>query len=123
MNDWIEPILTIRPLAARKRFEERMRHIEDAGEVDRDDVFPIVDHGFGCAQHAVAAGDAGIVDQDRDLPDLFGDLLGHRDAVVALGDVEQKALGLAAGVADFRATSAAAFSFMSSSTTRAPSRA
>ena len=78
-----------------------MRHIEHAGEVDRDDVFPIVDDGFGCAQHAVAAGDAGIVDQDRDLPDFFGNLLGHRDAVVALGDVEQKTLGLAAGVADF----------------------
>ena len=78
-----------------------MRHIEDAGEVDRDDVFPIVDHGFGRAQHAVAAGDAGIVDQDRDLADFFGDAPGHRDAVVAFGDVEQEALRLAAGVADF----------------------
>ena len=78
-----------------------MRHIEHAGEVDRDDVFPIVDHGFGRAQHAVAAGDAGIVDQDRDLPDLVGDLFCHRDAVVAPGDVEREAFGLAAGVADF----------------------
>ena len=78
-----------------------MRYVEDAGEVDRDDVFPIVDHGFRRAQHAVAAGDAGIVDQDRDLADFVGDLFRRRDAVVAPGDVEQQALGLAAGVADF----------------------
>ena len=78
-----------------------MRHVEDAGEVDRDDVFPILDHVIGRAQHAVAADDAGIVDEDRDLPDLVGDLLRHRDAVFAVRDVERKAFGLAAGVADF----------------------
>ena len=48
-----------------------------------------------------AAGDAGVVDQDRDLPDLVGDSLRHREAVVALADVEHEALGLAAGIADF----------------------
>ena len=78
-----------------------MRDVEDAGEVDRDDVFPVLDDGVGRAQHAVAADDAGIVDEDRDLADLVGDLLRHRDAVLASGDIERKALGLAAGVADF----------------------
>jgi len=78
-----------------------MRHVEDAGEVDGYDVFPVVDHGLGRAQHAVAAGDAGIVDEDRYLSDLVGDLSRHRDAILAFGDIEGKALGLAAGVADF----------------------
>ena len=77
-----------------------MRHIEDTREVDRDDVFPVADHGVRSAQHAVAANDAGIVDQDRDLPDLVGDLLCHRDAVFAVRDIEREAVGLAAGVAD-----------------------
>ena len=49
----------------------------------------------------VAAVDAGIVDQDRDLPDLVGDLLGDRDAVIVAGDVERKAVRLAAGLANF----------------------
>ena len=60
-----------------------------------------LDHGLRRAEHAVAADDAGIVDEDRDLPDLVGDLLRHRDAVFAVGDVEREAFGLAAGVADF----------------------
>ena len=60
-----------------------------------------LDHGFRRAQHAVAADDAGIVDEDRDLPDLVGDLLRHRGAILAPGDIERKALGLAAAVADF----------------------
>ncbi len=77
-----------------------MRHVENAREVDRDDVFPVVDHGLCRAQHAVAADDAGIVDQDRDLPDLVGDLPRHRDAVLASGDIEHKAVRTAAGVAD-----------------------
>ena len=78
-----------------------MRHVENTREVDRDDVFPVVDHGLRRAQHAVAANDAGIVDEDRDLPDLVGDLSRHRDAVLAPGDVERKAFGTSAGVADF----------------------
>ena len=88
-------------LAGAQRREESVRHVENAGEVDRDDVFPVVDHGLCRTQHAVAADDAGIVDEDRDLPDLVGDLLRHRDAVLAPGDVERKAFGLAAGIADF----------------------
>ena len=78
-----------------------MRHIEDAGEVDRDDVLPVLDHGLGRAEHAVAAGDAGIVDEDRNRADLVGDLLRHRDAVRAVGDIERETLRLAAGIADF----------------------
>ena len=78
-----------------------MRHIENAGEVDRDDVLPVADDGLRRAQHAVAADDAGIVDEDRDLPDLVGDLLCHRDAVLASGDIERETFRAAAGVADF----------------------
>ena len=51
-------------LAGAQRREEGMRHVEDTREVDRDDVFPVVDHGLRRAQHAVAADDARIVDQD-----------------------------------------------------------
>ena len=88
------------PLVLAQRREEGVRHVEDAGEIDRDDVFPILDHGFVGAKHAVAARDAGIVDQDRDRSDLVGDLLCHRDAGVEIGHVERKALRLAAGVPD-----------------------
>jgi hypothetical protein len=88
-------------LAGAQGRQERMRHVEDAGEVDRDDVFPVLDHVIGRAQHAVAADDAGIVDEDRDLSDLVGDLFRHRDAIFAVRDVERKTFGLGAGVADF----------------------
>src|SRR5439155_25025911 len=43
----------------------------------------------------------GIVTKERVLPDFFGDLLPDRKTVVAFGHFENKALGLAAGVADF----------------------
>ena len=88
-------------LAGAQGREESVRHIENAGEVDRDDVFPVADHGLCRTQHAVAADDAGIVDEDRDLPDLVGDLLRDRDAAFAVRNVERKAFGLAAGIADF----------------------
>jgi hypothetical protein len=88
-------------LAGAQGRQERVGHVEDASEVDRDDVFPVADHGLRRAKHAVAADDAGIVDEDRDLPDLVGDLFGHRDTVVTFGDVERKAVGRAAGAADF----------------------
>jgi hypothetical protein len=90
--------LTIRPLP--ERSEEGVRDVEDTGEVDRDDVFPVLDDGGIRSCHAITARDARIVDEDRNRADLVGDLLGHRDAVVALGDVERKTLGLAAGVED-----------------------
>ncbi len=90
----------MRPLAARKGAEKRMRDVEDAGEVDGDDVFPILHHGIGRAEHAVAPRDAGIVDQDRDLPDLFGDAFGDRDTVLAPGHIEHEAFRLAAGIAN-----------------------
>ncbi len=38
--------------------------------------------------------------EDRDLSDLVGDLFCHRDAVLASGDIERKAFGFGAGVAD-----------------------
>ena len=87
-------------LAGAQRAEERMRHVEHAGEVDRDDVFPILDHGRVLAEHAVAPRDAGIVDEDRDRPDLVGHLFRHRDAGVAVGDVEGKTFRSAAGIED-----------------------
>ena len=90
----------MRPLAARSGVEERLRHVEDAVEVERDDVVPVLRHRLRVRGEGVAAGDAGIVDEDRDLPDLVGDLPGERKAVVTLGHIERKALGLAAGLAD-----------------------
>ena len=78
-----------------------MRHVEHAGEIDGDDVFPILEHGRILAEHAVAPRDTGIVDKYRDRPDLVSHLLRHRDAGVAVGDIERKALRLAAGIEDF----------------------
>src|SRR5262249_31989955 len=63
----------------------------------RHDILPIFDHRFGIGSEGVAAVDAGIVDQDRDLADLGADLLGNLTALVALGHVEHEADGLAAG--------------------------
>jgi hypothetical protein len=81
--------------------KKRVRHVEHAGQVDGDDVFPVLDHGLGGASHAVAADDAGIVDQDRHLSDLVGDLFRHRDAVLAPDNVEREGLRLAAAIANF----------------------
>ena len=78
-----------------------MRDVEDAVEIDGNDIFPILDHGVAIAGKGVAAVDAGIVDKDRDLPDLLTDALGERNAVFAPGDVELEAGSLAARAADF----------------------
>ena len=90
----------MRPLLARNGAKKRMRDVEHAGEVDRDDVLPVLDHGLGRTGHAVAARDAGVVDQDGDRADRVGDLFGHRDAGRAVGDVERETVDGAAGVAD-----------------------
>jgi hypothetical protein len=45
-----------------------MRHVENAVEVDRHDVLPILDHRFGIGGEGIAAVDAGIVDEDRSWP-------------------------------------------------------
>src|SRR4029077_17603950 len=74
---------------------------EDAVQIDRDDVFPILDHGLARTQHAVAPLNPGIVDEDRDLSDFFGDLLGHSDTVLAFSHIEDEALRFSAGVPDF----------------------
>src|SRR5260370_7723398 len=71
------------PLGGPQGLEKRMRHIEDAIKIDRDDVFPILDDGRRSASHAVAAGDAGIFDQDRGLPHLFGHFLSPPDPTFA----------------------------------------
>ncbi len=86
--------------AGAERREEGLRHVEDAVEVERDDVVPVLRHRLGLRGEGVAAGDAGIVDEDRDLTDLFGHLACERKAVLAPGDVERKALGLAARFPD-----------------------
>jgi hypothetical protein len=49
----------------------------------------------------VAPVDAGIVDQDRDRPDLLGDAPGDRDAIFALADVELETFSPAARAANF----------------------
>jgi hypothetical protein len=41
-----------------------------------------------------------LLTEDRDLPDLVGDLFCHRDAVFAVRDVERVTFGTTAGVAD-----------------------
>lgn len=77
-----------------------MRHVEDAVQVDRDDVFPVLDDSRSLAGKGVAAVDAGIVHQDRDLPDLFADEFCYPHAVAAPGDIELVTGSPAAGTAN-----------------------
>src|SRR6185503_12927208 len=62
----------------------RMAHIEAAGEVDVDHVLPALARHL--VQHAVA-GDAGIVDQHVDRPDLVRDLLDAALTGFEIGDI------------------------------------
>jgi hypothetical protein len=75
-----------------------MRDVEHAGEVDRDDILPVLDHGLGRTKHAAPPRDAGVVDEDRDRSDRVGDLLCHGGAGGAVGDIERKTVGGAARI-------------------------
>jgi hypothetical protein len=77
-----------------------MRDVEQAVEVHRHDVLPVLDHGIGIARKTVAPVDAGIVDQDRDRADLACDLCRDLAASNSITDVEGEILRLAAGVTD-----------------------
>jgi hypothetical protein len=66
----------------------------------RDDVLPVLYDGVRSAVKAVAAIDAGIVHQDRDVADFARDLRRHDAAGIAVGHVEREGLRLAAGVED-----------------------
>ncbi len=90
----------MRPFAGAQRLQQRMRDVEDAVEIDRHDVLPVLQHRIGIRGEGIAAVDAGIVDQDRDLTDLARDLLGDREAILALRHVERETLGFTAGTAD-----------------------
>src|SRR4051794_11297302 len=87
--------------AREQRLQERVRDVEGAVQVDRDDVLPIFQDGIGIGSEGVAAVDSGIVDQYRNLSDLFRDLLRDSDTVLAPGHVERKTFRLAAGAANF----------------------
>src|SRR5258708_11162644 len=69
------------PLGGPQGLEKRMRHIEDAIKIDRDDVFPILDDGRRSASHAVAAGEVRIVYPDRDPAHPCGNFLCPRYAL------------------------------------------
>ena len=94
-------MLMMRPLLARNCAEKGVRHVEDAVEIDRRDVLPVLDDGVCVGDERVAPVDAGIVDEDRDRAELVGDLRGDGTAGRMIGDVERKTFRLAAGVADF----------------------
>ncbi len=72
-----------------------MSDVEHAGEIDGDDVLPILYHRLRIGRESVAAIDAGIVHKDRDLTHLLTDKAGNIPAHVALGDIELEAPGLA----------------------------
>ena len=95
-------MLTMRPLAARSALEKRVRHVEQAIEVHRHDVLPILDHRVRFSGKGVAPVDAGIVDQDRDRTDIARDLCRDVAASHPIRDVERKVLRLAAGATDIR---------------------
>lgn len=83
-----------------QRRQEGLRDIEDAVEIDSHDVLPIFRDDFRIGCEAVTTVDGGVVNQNRDRSDLFRDLLGAPEAVLATRDVELKAFGLTAGIAD-----------------------
>ena len=80
-------MLTIRPLLARNCRQKSMCDVEDAVEIDGEDVVPVLGHGCRVAGNMVAAVDARVIDQDREVtvPANFrGDLL----ACVAVCHIE-----------------------------------
>src|SRR5581483_4367910 len=88
-------------LAGAQGFEEGMRHVEHAIEIDGHDVVPVLDHGRRLAGKSVAAIDAGIVDENRDLADLLADAPCDLCAIGAPRDIEPEACRAAAGPANF----------------------
>ena len=77
-----------------------MRYVEDAVEIDADDIVPFARDSLGVAADAAAAGDTGIVDQNRNAANLVGDALGDGIAVRTVAHIEREAVGLAAGAFD-----------------------
>ena len=102
MKDWIEAMLMMRPLLARNGARNACVTLNTPLRFIAMIVLPVLDHGVGVASERVAAVDAGIVDEDRDLADLACDLRRHHAAGVAVADVEREGLRLAAGFADVR---------------------
>ena len=112
------------PLGLAQLVEKRLRHVEDAVEVDADDVLPVLGDDFGLGGDGVAPRDAGIVDQDRNGPDFGGDLRGHGAAGRAVGDVEREGLSPCRPAFDLGGgLSPRSSPLMSSTATLAPSRA
>src|SRR4029450_128298 len=91
-------MLTIRPLVARSCARKAWVTLNTPLRLTA--MTSVLDHRFRVRGEGVAAVDAGIVDQDRDLADRRADLRGNLAALVALGDVEPQAQGLAAGSRD-----------------------
>src|SRR5215475_5570135 len=88
------------PLAPAQLRKKGMRDVEDAIKVDGHDVVPVLDHRRGLRAKGMAAIDAGIVDEDRHLPDAFADVLSKPAAGLGVGDVEAEAPGSTAGGGD-----------------------
>src|SRR5262245_65936602 len=86
-----------------------MRDVEDAIKVDGHDVVPVLDHRRGLRAKGMAAIDAGIVDEDRHLPDAFADVLSKLAAGLGVGDVEAEAPGSTAGGGDGRCRGSTGF--------------
>jgi len=77
-----------------------MNDIEHAVEIDRHDVLPVLADDVGIGGEGVAPGNAGIVDEDRDLVGFCRDVRSDGAAGGAIGDVEPEVVRLAAGLDD-----------------------
>ena len=78
-----------------------MGHVEDAGEVDGDDVFPVLDHGLAAPGMPLRRAMPALLTRIETWPTLSANCLAIAMQSSRLVDVERKALGLAAGIADF----------------------
>ena len=77
--------LMMRPLPRSSHVpQRRLGQVEGAGEVDVDDLAPVV---VGHLEHGPVGGDARVVDQDVEPAVLVDDLLDRPPAVVGIADV------------------------------------
>src|SRR5262245_57706794 len=80
--------------------EKGVRDIEYTIKVDGHDVLPILEDRGGLRGKGIAAVDAGVIDEDRDLANGFGDVRRHAAAGLGHADIEPETPGRAAGTFD-----------------------
>src|SRR5258708_1902004 len=100
MNDWIEPMLTMRPLVARSCSTKACVTLNTPFKLMAMMSCQSLTTASGSAVEALRRVDAGIVDQTRIVAALARDFCRHHPAGFAVGHIECEGLRLAAGIED-----------------------